>query len=277
MEKLFGFVERVSKVVLAISVAGYLSLRAHFNFLGVSSLTALTLERYLLETYLFVMGSLQRALSIMPVVIIVGGIGWGLYRLIARRRPISVSSTSWRLALLCLLLISVLLAYFMQASTDVVVGNLKNKSFLRQEWLVDLLIFTLLLGAISLVWGDVPGGRDQNQVQRWEWINKLNQVLLCVVALLLPLRFGEQLHSRDYPIASLKLKGSEIRQCGLLLYQSAERLVMWQAANGFGRIHNFETKSVHELMTGEVKDIVKMASEAAKKEPIVPDCQMLGG
>ena len=61
MGKLFSFVENVSKVAGAISIAGYFSLRAHFNFLGVLSLTPPTLERYLLATYLFVIGSLKRA------------------------------------------------------------------------------------------------------------------------------------------------------------------------------------------------------------------------
>ena len=276
MEKLFSFVENVSKVAGAISIAGYLSLRAHFNFLGVSSLTPLTLERYLLETYLFVIGSLQRALPILPVLFVIGGIGWGLWRLITRRRSIQIPATFWQFLLLALLLITVVLAYYVPPATDVVVGVLKNKGYLRREWLVDLLILSVGFGLVTLNWGSEQPKQAKSEIFRRDWITNINWALLFAIALTLPLRFGTEVHGTGYPVASLKLKAGENRECGLLLYQNGESLVLWQATKGFGRVHRFETKSVDDLIVGEVRDILQMAGEAAKNETNFPDCHALG-
>ena len=276
MEKLLSFVENVSKVAGALSIAGYLSLRAHFNFLGVSSLTPLTIERYLMETYIFVILSLQSVLTISPVIFAVAGIGWGLWYLITRQRPNSISAIFWQLLLFGLLLIAVALTFFLPPAADVVVGNLKSKAFGSTTWVFKLLMVTAMVGVITLTWRNGPLEQAKGGPVFQLWIARLNWFLLFAVAILLPVRFGAEIHPRHYPIASLKLKANENLKCGLLLYQNGESLVLWEAAKGFGRIRKFETKSVDELIVGEVMDIVHTAGVAAKNEANVPDCRVLG-
>lgn len=69
--KLFDLAEKTVKLSALLGVFGYMSLRAHLNYIGISSTSSLGLERYLMETYSLTVTTFVNIVIIVTVMVIV--------------------------------------------------------------------------------------------------------------------------------------------------------------------------------------------------------------
>ena len=271
-------IEKAAGIAGVIAIAGYLSVRAHFNFLGVSMLTELSLERYLSETYLFLVLCLPRLLLVCGVAS-VGFFIWKLLGRVWRFRPIIASPFIW--PSLALIFIVWVLWMLISAETmvDVVVGPLTPDKWKNDDkkWLVEIALMAIVIASFAVWNGPVQERFQPVGDQAMVLLSRINCICLIAIVLLLPTRVGTELHPKSYPLALVHLSEPKSVACGLILYQSKENLVLWEAESKVGRIRSIKTKSVIEIISGEVQDIVKLAKESATSDKKFPDCKLLIG
>ena len=190
-------IEKAAGIAGVIAIAGYLSVRAHFNFLGVSMLTELSLERYLSETYLFLVLCLPRLLLVCGVAS-VGFFIWKLLGRVWRFRPIIASPFIW--PSLALIFIVWVLWMLISAETmvDVVVGPLTPDKWKNDDkkWLVEIALMAIVIASFAVWNGPLQ--------ERFQPVGDKAMVLLSQINFICLIAIGSRL-SGQYFLASFQV------------------------------------------------------------------------
>ena len=224
---LLTILEGAAKATGVLAVCGYVSTRAHFNRLGLT-LLGVTSDRYLMETWHFVVVMVERYLPIVGLALLVAfAVRSWLARPHGRAGAKEVARNGLsRLTLaepLGILLAAVItyVAYrrsIVSVSTDVAVGALdtvKIAGARRHTASVDILCFGCAIGfAYMSRWGAEtkeqpirPAVVDRTRrAARWTW---------WAVALHIPMAFGLTMHNASYPLARVAMADRSL--CGLLV------------------------------------------------------------
>jgi hypothetical protein len=277
VEGLLKSLEGLTKIAAILAVAGYLSLRAHFNHIGISSLAALSLDRYLLETFTFVVGSVIRAIpmGIAAALIAVVALAIAPKGLIEQRVVQPMERPYLAGAALIILVIVLGTVALRPIPTDVAVGDLTADILGRKdEWLFDLLLATTLLAGTLM-----PSIRRQLQNQRGTPLCRLiwymNGALTAIMVLVLPLLFGAYIHRAEYPLISVLMAPGKSVECALAVYQTERTLVVWQAKDGYGRMRTLPFNEIKDLTIGPLADVRAVAAAASKDPSAYPLCGKL--
>ena len=240
----FGeWAERVLKVGGLLAVFGYVSLRAHLNFLGISNPSGLPVERYLMETWLWTVTTLTAVpfAAFLTLCLVLLDRWW-------RRDGKGTNHQAWwrgeRAALgffIALLAGVVAIRFWPRLGLgDLVVGALRLARFDFLEFLPTgevkepsgiLLYYALCLvcafGYAFLVATPVPS-RAVHRARR-RAVRHLSFVVLGVLALHIPLVFARSVHSMYYPRVVIFTEKAEEPETGLLILKSEEGITLWQA------------------------------------------------
>jgi hypothetical protein len=286
----FGLAEQILKIAGLLAVFGYMELRAHLNYLGVSSTAALGAERYLAEFYAMATDLLFRAqvLSalILPVLLITFVAFLGL-RVLDRKDKMrqaakgsanwlgARSASPWLPGILLLLLIAFQLWFLAQLSKDFslspVIGELKPTQVQRArgQTLFSILFWVLASGGL-LNWA-LSARRKQLSSSPRERIAQsfwsLQALLLAILGLVyLPNLYGAFERDASYPRISVKSEMSG-KMCGLLVLQSGDEMRIWTASNKIGRIVIMKPSDSGLVITGASDDLIATSEKAMKGEP----------
>ena len=268
----FRVLEKIAGSVGAIAAFGYLCVRGHFNYLGVPLFRELSFERYLSETYVFILGfMLQLLIAGTAIALII--VAW---RALPRPWQARLSPPPGCAPTLVLtwLIVLVLALILNPPESDVVVGRLQTNKLgpSNMKWVIEAGLLSLLIV------GGLFFKAESKSILQGDGISlsglwRVNLMMLIPVFVLLPIRYGSDVRLRLYPLASLSLEKSPDNYCGLLIYQSSENTVLWEAEKRIGRMHSFSTKSIKEIELGRVVDIVDQSKKAASSDQKFPDCK----
>ncbi len=283
--------ERLAKIAAALAALGYISLRSHLNYLGISSMTSLGADRYLMETYALVYeGVIRSAFALMAAAPVALGGYLGILLLLRcsatfrrlwshRRRGIEKLSGSLPGLIVLSLSTSGLVALLLSLETDVAVGPLKPDHLQHQgEWRFETALLVCLIGfpltryvlrSLALKsWPEVWPGLALG-------IWRLNLLVLAGWAFLVPLLFGQAAQSTSYTLARVTAKETKISSCGLLVLETDERLLLWQAVGRRGQVLSVPAEQVTALDLGQALDLLDVARGAAQGPPgaTFPDCR----
>jgi len=241
---LIAILEGAAKASGVLAVCGYVSTRAHFNRLGLT-LHGVTSDRYLMETWHFVVVMVARYLPIVAFALLVAfAIRSWLARPHGQTRVKEVprDGRSWlTLVEPWGVLLAAVITYFAyrlsiaSMSTDVAVGALnaaKIAGARRHAPSVDILCFGCAIGfAYMSRWGAAtkeqptrPAVVDRTRcAARWTW---------WALALHIPMAFGMTMHGASYPLARVTINSQPL--CGLLVAESNDSVTLWNAEKGRG-------------------------------------------
>jgi hypothetical protein len=273
--------EKVAKWAALLAAAGYLSLRARFNLLGLSATGPVPTEQYLREAAVLLYGLLDRlglplSILLLLATAVRAGVRWATRGAPARERADvalqMVATRARSLSGACLFLVVLLSAYLVSAlfgglfqGSDLVVGPLAGKPVAASAWWLDAMALTTAAGALYRAWA-VSGTVPPDAVSCW----RLTRPVLVALALLLPLAFGRTAKTVA-PVAVVQTATGPV--CGLLVMDTGDRLSMWRARDGVGEIVTVRSDRVEKLVTGKVEDLQKLARAAAAGT--APDCAVL--
>ena len=285
--------EKAIKAAGVLAVVGYVSLRAHWNQLGIPVVNGVEIERYVAECYVLFLDLLFR-LEVYTILIgsvgLVGGFIWNRPalsgfrdRLVRHLGKIERRSSCHTVPAILMSFLLGLLFWLLRAMTDLVaksggkplaVGTLKPVVELREignHYFESLLAWVLV--SVAACWL-LPRVWKSTSPLAWTW--HACRVLVVIVALHLPILYGSFVRDSRYPRLSWKADGEE-PQCGLLILQTAESLSVWTAENGQGRIIVLPGKSEKRtLILGEPKDLFTTIDSAAKPEADLKLCPAQG-
>jgi hypothetical protein len=277
--------ERLAGSAALLGVCGYLSLRAHFNYLGISSLSYLGLERYLMETYTFVADLLLHALTdgvlLAAALLPLGLLTWWLLRRSAAERHGAGAAQALRqrlagvtgsLCLLAALLAGILLLLAsLQGRSDIAVGLLAKALVGRQAWRFDAALAGSLLGLLLVSAGQRATGQLAPALRaRAALLWRLDGYALALLAFILPVVYGQAAHPTRFPLALAWVGGrAGLPECGLVVLATKDHLSLWQAHRGIGRILVVPNHDVAALGTGPLMDLL----ERARREALHPSGQ----
>src|SRR3954453_13789402 len=214
MTDLLTTTERLAKITAALAALGYISLRSHLNYLGISSMTSLGADRYLMETYALVYGGVIRsafALAATAPAALGAYLGTLLllrysttFRLIWSHRRRGIEGLSHSLPGLIVLSVSPfgLVTLILSLETDVAVGPLKPNHLRHQgEWRFETALLVCLVG-FPLIRYVLRSLALRSGPEIWPGLAlgvwRLNLLALAGWAFLVPLLFGQTAHSTGY-------------------------------------------------------------------------------
>jgi hypothetical protein len=213
-QSIAGIIQSAVKATSVLAACGYISLRAHFNRLGLSMGGADT-ERYVQETWRFVYVMVQEyALPIGALVLLwAGWRAWAERRVAAHRakagRPPRVAEPLSLMAAALLAYVVYRLGVASVYGADIAVGRELDSGVLRGAHasfrVMNLLVYPCVAAfACMSVWrdgGHVAGVLAWSRLAaRWMW---------WVVALHIPITFGLTVHGASYPRCRVVTKASE--------------------------------------------------------------------
>jgi hypothetical protein len=254
----------VTSVLVAF---GYMALRAHWNFLGVTSLAGVGTDRYLMETYSIVAGAMPAALLLLLITgaaAIAIRLGVRVAPVFARRAegPL-LRARPWIFLLLLAATQFRMLQVFSRGgadcSIDVALGDLRSKGsagcFAQSN---EMLLFygTATLCIATLLLRGRAGARQQYTI--WS----AAAAAAVVVALQLPILYGRALKPPRYPAATIAMTGGEVK--GLLVLQTANAVELWTVQNASGRMLVIPMGQVKSIHSGSLRNLLDVAQQAAK-------------
>jgi hypothetical protein len=252
--QLFTELLGISGIVAAF---GYMELRAHWTYLGVSPLPGVGVERYLMEAYAFVGAMLLPAMLCAFVLLFVALIGIWLRRRLAKTRVEGILRNTAKLlpalALVALLAGEVVLLRALTGPIGVAIGplqtiaaeaNRRGAGSVLEVVLLILLAIIALLMARPLVTG----------VLKWAIIT-VALILLVQTSTL----YGRNVRSAIYPAARIKAKSET--HLGLILLQTEDALELWIPAQGVGRIVVLPADDVERIDLGRGLDLFHVAGD----------------
>jgi hypothetical protein len=287
--RVLDLAEKAIKAVGILAVLGYVSLRAHWNQLGIPVVTGVETERYIAEFYVLFTDLLLR-LEVYAIFIgtvgLLGGFLWRRRSLAGVRARLALhlgklekrSSHHTAPAILLAALLS-LLFWLLHAMTDLLamsrgkpmaVGTLEPVAALRVmgNRLFDNLLVWVIVAAFAC-WL-IPRVWNTGSSLVWTW--HVCRAIVIILALHLPILYGSFVRDSRYPRV-LWTADSGGSQCGLLILQTAENLSVWTADQGQGRIIVLPGKfEKTRLVLGEPKDLFETIDFAAKREADLKLC-----
>lgn len=285
MNRLVGLLESTLKVSGVLAVFGYMSLRAHLNYLGFSSASPLTSERYLMEAYQWLVLTLEPVVSItMALGGLLGG-AWLVASAAGRHhaRPHSPSKgnafgyalcherTAW---LVVFGLIIVLFTWQDRFSSgrvvaDLIIGRLNANQIpdgaqLSKKY-IEYIALCLICGwgMLYAIFGWAP---SKEPLGRERLLRSLQILALLLLTFHIPISFAQSVHAVDYPTAEVRcLDGSRIK--GILILETATDVQLWQADLGVGRTIAVPRTQIGSITFGPLQDVMEEARKAAR--PVV--------
>lgn len=307
--KLLELAEKVVKLSALLAVFGYMSLRAHLNYIGISSTSSLGLDRYLMETYTLATTTFVNIVIILTVMFILLLPLYLLGRVIMRYQRISgPARRAWaRLEKLRaspflpgVLLLLIVVYYFWllamltrnAAHIDVAVGELKadqlsdvsGLSWIYYRTFIVCLFSYLAYSYFAPAAQQQPSPPDVGEttkarpgmttlrLARYGWIAFLLATLM--LALQLPLLYGRLVRSPVYPVVQvMTTERDAVPVCGLLVLETATGLSLWRAEKGIGLVVVLPRSNMRVVNTGQTLNLLRLAREAAANQATVkPDC-----
>jgi hypothetical protein len=275
------WIENLTKIGVFFAIFGYLSLRAHFNTIGLS-VGSLEIQRYLQELA-EIAGTMSLAVVWLTPVLIVG---WLLFVLLGRLLPRwdSPALGRWASGLVAPLMMAAVLMIVcrillatdaLTGRFDIAVGYLsKGDSGRGSETLFFVVFYIWAAGlAISTALGRLARKRE-SRYARW-WLVPLG--ITGILAFQLTLIYGRTLHSSEFPRIQVVTAGTAnapAPSCGLLLLESTSALHIWTVRNNLGLIEVVPRSEIKQVLTGSSADLWAMVNLAEQKRT-VPLCPVL--
>jgi hypothetical protein len=274
------WVEQLLKIAGIFAVFGYMSLRAHWNYLGLSELEPIGIERLLMETYpisLKILFEAPARLVGLPVALAAGAavVLWRaaqrFFNLNVRfRTAIRSVETASRSPIPPVLLSIVAVAAIRQALVDlgeagvsVAMGPLGNGPPARPS-ATGLFDFILVFSVLGIA---LSSAIYRNLSERRLWrgaiviLWRVFQIALALTALHLPLLYGVLLRPTNYVVAEADLdNGSHV--CGALVGESDNAVRLWRASGKTGSVVVVAHAKLYTLSNSI--DIPEEARRAAK-------------
>jgi hypothetical protein len=266
-QRIFSAVE----VGAVIGAFGYMTLRAHWNYLGVTSIAGIGLERYLMEVYGIVAGQLP---FVLLIALLIAAVFFPLRALLVkaiRRRP-SLDDRFSRMQQLVrrtspsivLILLAVAQIRLLQVASggrcrmDVALNDLKARAAdgcYEPEPRV-LLFYGLVLLCIA---GVLIGRRES-----FGRLHKIVLMAAVLLALQLPILYGTHVKTPLYPGAKV-VTTSLTRPVviGLLVLQTEELVEVWTVRNGRGEMVVVPRESIASMTVTDIRDLLAVARAAA--------------
>lgn len=293
-----SFVAILQKLVAAGSVlaaCGYMSFRAHLNFLGISSLSSLGVERYLMETYTFAVALVLRCLvlglgvAIAAAPLILAFVGLRSFTPPSVRRALhdrahrlirAYVSSGAVVYMLVAVVGAHMLFGLLGGRSDCAIGLLSAERLQRQTWRFDVGFLGVAVAAAMLILGRAAAHKtsaigESSAAHLWSWAG----YALVPSLIALPMLFGQAARPALYPTALVEFLPSTKRgpECGLLVLASGRGLTLWQQREGYGRVTDFALDQVAALSTGPLVDLLSTAQEVARGAGVaeVPSCASL--
>lgn len=307
--KLFELAEKAVKLSALLGVFGYMSLRSHLNFIGISSTSSLGVERYLMETYNLALTTSVNVgiivaltvLALLPLYLLGRGLlrlqmighrarlAWGWLR--ERQGGPLLPVGLFLCAVLYYIWLLVTLSHY-GAHVDVAVGELKveqlgtessDSSWIYYRTFIACLLGYLVYSAIAPAAREPtpPAGAAHAQTlppgaarpfTRYVWIAFL--IVVFMLAIQLPLLYGRLVRTPVYPLMQVTTADRDAAPiCGLLVLEGAAGMSLWRAENGVGRIVVLPHASARGVVTGQTLNLLTLAREAAAdRSRVRPDC-----
>jgi len=278
-------IEQIAKVSAVLAAFGYMSLRAHLNYLGISSTTSLAPERYLMELYYILTTLLLDVIFIVAAIVIASLLFFLLSRLSAKnetiRKALSVLqkavgkySTTQIVPGTLILLMSIAYVWMLRTlsrygfDSDVAVGPLQSShlNHYPAESFFFIICFVCLGGYFiySKLSAVVVESRDpSSRMARYLWL--VFAVSIAVLALHLPIIYGSLVRSAEYTVAQVTVGDGERPICGLLVLSTSSEITFWRVENGIGQVVILPRSRIRMLTTGPVVDLLDLARKAATK------------
>ena len=296
--KLANLAEKLVKLSAILAAFGYMSLRAHLNYLGIASTSSLGVERYLMETYNLI-GTIFiplffTILGAVIAVVLIYALGFFLLKIQKVKASGQILqkylSEQSKSIVFPLLLIAVMLFFYVWVfrvitkhggDTDVVVGKLATEQLNPSsvDWFFYLVIIVCVVGySIHSKYSKSIKNSERGSRRKlpgFFWT--VFAVALVLPAVQLPLLYGRLVRSTDYPIAVVQLDNTENQtMCGFLVQDASSDLTLWNAENGVGHLIVIPRSRVRLMSTGKMDDLLKAAREnAANPGAKRPDCSYL--
>ncbi|MBY6070113.1 hypothetical protein KUV35_02310 [Marinobacter salsuginis] len=273
----FRILESAAGIISLLVAAGYLSLRAHLNHLGISVLEEMGVERILSETaslaQALLMYGLVSVLLLAVVILIITIIRRALklpFRYLHRRYPdfaqhANTYSSYIAFFVFCAIYLvwHVYLFLILGDASSVAVGVLekaKLASIAPWVWFGQVTVFLLAIQAgfqlIRNGSGALPG-----------WLIKSAGAYLIASALIVtPTVFGIAGRPKDYSTAFVSLAEHQAPQCGLLVLITPQHLVLWQTEGQLGRVIYLPKSRVRSLMVGSPANIMDLGRLAIQNK-----------
>lgn len=275
---LISVVEKLLKFGALFGIFGYISARAHWNHLGISSMTWLGVDYYLMEFGIFLITSLLNLSLFMPVLILVGA-AFSAFR--QRRRHISSAEpaitggwfVSYGGSLTITILLYVyqfgLLAYlevFSRQSVAVGVlsaGSLAPTSPAIADWAIFYVTISACVGAYALQRLLTPETGPSAAALRWiRGLLILASVMLFVWA---PLIYGSLLRISRYPLVKIETTDSkEETIVGLLVLNTSDGIEYWRAVDRVGEMVLIPHDRIESISLEKTYDLCELAAYASQ-------------
>lgn len=295
MVKLADLAEKLIKVSAVLGAFGYMSLRAHLNYLGISSRSSLGVERYLMETYnlvatiflpffLIILCGIVGLIIIYPLTLVLRKIPKIKLSAENLARYFSIKSSTVLFPVLLVILVLIVYLWMFRVlsrsggATDVAVGKLsiEQLKYGDADWLFYVICVVCVLGW-ALYSRYSPSSKQRRRVNganqpRLVWI--VFAFSIVVLALQLPILYGRLVRSTDYPMAQVQFEnGGSQTICGLLILDSSSDLTLWRAESGIGEVIAIPHSKIQSIKTGRMVDLLAAASaNAANPALYQPDC-----
>jgi hypothetical protein len=250
----------------ALAAVGYISLRAYMNYLGVDMLS-LTTEVLLMETYTIAFHTLIHLL-------LIGGAAFVLYLLylLVTHRAANTSRAGrlkallaqpWCAAIVVALLIVAALTLLTMAgrNTDVIVGSLRKERLVSPPiWPFDAALLISMAGI-----GMLPLMRKAQLPPSSRRLWRFSVLPWLTIGVLTPVLYGSGVRPAIFPMceASFKTAGASPIS-GFLIDATSERVLIWHAEHGIGKITSAAAEDISALTIRESGNIVDAARLAAR-------------
>jgi len=266
-----------------LAAAGYLSLRSHFNYLGVSANGPIGAEAYLRECAYMAYEVIGRVA--LPALLL--GFAWMVadllgHLMIARkaawRRAVTMLGTRGSAVLSHSIMARVLLAYLLVVYVymievspliqldAVAIGPLKKE----QLEALDFKYFDVVFFSCLVAFWLCHRASTHNSRSSWWNLCWLATLLLCVH---LPNLFGRTIHARNYQVARVTSKDPEGARCGLLILNTGKNLVLWRVQNGVGEFLSASADANEVSFQGKPVDLLETARQGERERNLtLPHC-----
>jgi hypothetical protein len=282
-----GLTKAVIDIGAVWATFGYLSLRAFCNFAGIPLLTDIGFERYLEESfYLFMSIAVGISTNVFFILATLVCCGVALTSALIRRapRPVLVVAQSRSVSTALILVACVLISAvgFVTISSyphglhqNVMIGRLVAATFLEDtsthRYSVVFLAVLSCSGCLLLT--SLPWSSSTTAAA---WIRRALFSVLCLFSALLvlavPLAFGATLRDREVYIVRMRLDEGTPWICGARMLESPQRLLFWQAKNGFGRIEAVATSRIKTVEYVRSANLWKLGLDASTTDGPQPEC-----
>lgn len=277
LKQALEFAEQATKLGALVAVFGYMSLRSHFNFIGVPLMRPVSIDRYLMELYHLLSALLWPIILLALPIALVLGLAACIEKSVIWSRVRENVTLSAVTPLCLIILVFVINAITLKAVNDtypqwngVVTGTLRTDHLPDKADRSTIADFTVALFYVALAglwicrcaWRQQAWGRTAAAV-RSLWM--LYAAMLILLLLQTPILFG--ISGRSFIYNHVRLRVENHVYDGYLLLEDEKEVTLWQPINGYGRIQSLPRDKFQSMITVGADDILQLARTAAQRPP----------